>query len=546
MAKGIYVGVDSKARKVKKVYVGAVDDNLVVNGDFNNELEGWSISELKYHTATIESDSEGNYVKVVHTTSHTSNSRGFVRSTKYPTYANHVYYMCAIVKNGANNSGTVPTPRLSASMTDTGSLITATNSSEWHLLSGIFTRTIDVASDSLILDSWAEKNTTGNEFYFRNVKMYDLTAMYGSGNEPAKDWCDANLATLKAGSVARKVKKGYIGVGGIARLFYSSGPELNYYGTTTPLSVARSSSAGVSVGNYGLIGGGYTGSSYSAVVDAYDTNLTRSTPTVLSVARRDLVGTLAGSYGLFGGGYTGSYSAVVDAYNANLTRSTPTALSIARRYLEGVSVGDYGLFGGGIASSSSNGNVVDAYNANLTRSTPTVLSVSRHQLAGVSVGNYGLFGGGYTGSSYTAVVNAYNTGLVRSTPTALSVSRRNLEGISVGNYGLFGGGAGSSNSNVVDAYDTNLTKSTPAALSQARTTLATVSVGGYGLFGGGYTSNRSAVVDAYDINLTRSTATPLSVARSGSTGVSVGGYGLFGGGYAESGYSDVVDVYQYV
>ena len=36
-------------------------------------------------------------------------------------------------------------------------------------------------------------------------------------------------------NTARKVKKGYIGVGGFARQFYSSEPELSYYGTATEL-----------------------------------------------------------------------------------------------------------------------------------------------------------------------------------------------------------------------------------------------------------------------------------------------------------------------
>ena len=40
-------------------------------------------------------------------------------------------------------------------------------------------------------------------------------------------------------SKARKVKKGYIGVGGVARPFIGGG-ELEYYGTISALSKARS------------------------------------------------------------------------------------------------------------------------------------------------------------------------------------------------------------------------------------------------------------------------------------------------------------------
>ena len=70
-------------------------------------------------------------------------------------------------------------------------------------------------------------------------------------------------------SKARKVKKGYIGVGGVARPFMSGG-EPAYYGTVTPLSQARNSLAGASVGDYALFAGGHKGTSdYLSTVDAY-------------------------------------------------------------------------------------------------------------------------------------------------------------------------------------------------------------------------------------------------------------------------------------
>ena len=69
------------------------------------------------------------------------------------------------------------------------------------------------------------------------------------------------------------------------------------------------------------------GSTFSAVVDDYNTSLTLSTPTALSQARNTLAATSIGDYALFGGGNPGTYSAVVDAYNTSLTLSTPTALS---------------------------------------------------------------------------------------------------------------------------------------------------------------------------------------------------------------------------
>ena len=194
--------------------------------------------------------------------------------------------------------------------------------------------------------------------------------------------------------------------------------------TPTELSQARTGLAATTIApaggsspqsGYALFGGGLFGDTYSATVDAYDQNLTRSTPTVLSQARRFLAATTVApaggsipqsGYALFGGGYDGSsYLNVVDAYDSDLTRSTPTALSQARDSLAAKTVGNYALFGGGYVDGYS--AVVDAYNTSLTRSTPTELSQARVGLAATSVGNYALFGGGSNGS-YLDVVDAYD------------------------------------------------------------------------------------------------------------------------------------------
>ena len=81
------------------------------------------------------------------------------------------------------------------------------------------------------------------------LMVIDLTATFGAGNEPSKEWCDENISyfdgttdfkgnynkvalsdkafPLRKGyvgidGVARKIKKGYIGVGNVARKFYEA------------------------------------------------------------------------------------------------------------------------------------------------------------------------------------------------------------------------------------------------------------------------------------------------------------------------------------
>lgn len=257
-------------------------------------------------------------------------------------------------------------------------------------------------------------------------------------------------------SIARKIKKAYIGIGNIARPCWSGG-ELAYYGTATAFSVGRYDLSATTVGDYALFGGGI-GSSVVTTVDAYDTSLTRTKPTEFGSGRARLAATTVGDYALFGGGANVNYDpqSSVYAYNKSLTRTTPTALSVARKNLASASVGDYALFAGGTTSASADdaSSVVDVYDKSLTRTTATKLSVARTELAATTVGNYALFGGGYNSTLYQSVVEAYDDNLTKTIQNELSVGRRLFAATHVGNYALFGGGYASGNvaSTAVDAY----------------------------------------------------------------------------------------------
>lgn len=325
---------------------------------------------------------------------------------------------------------------------------------------------------------------------------------------------------------------------------------------------------------YALFGGGYTGS-FTDVVDAYDTSLTRTTPTVLSSGRFYLTATSVGNYALFAGGRGVPLYATIDAYDQNLTRTTPPVLSKGRDKLASTTVGNYALFGGGQPSAfSGNSNVVDAYDQNLTLQTPpAVLSQARRSLAATTVApaggsnpqsGYALFAGGTDGSSYFDVVDAYSETLDKVTsPDVLSEGVSNLAATSIASvgssspqsgYALFGGGeTASSYTNKVNAYNENLDKVVSVAnLSQARGYLAATSVApgggsnpqsGYALFGGGVWSAGLNVIDVYDMSLTKAQNSQLlSQGRYGLSAASVGSYALFGGGISSS-YSNVVDAY---
>ena len=97
-------------------------------------------------------------------------------------------------------------------------------------------------------------------------------------------------------------------------------------------------------------GGGRSFDFYYSTVDAYNTNLTRSTPTDLSAERSSLAATTVGGYALFGGGEKYEYgafrsSSIVDVYNSSLTRMCTDPLNSSAQEFGATTVGDYALFG---------------------------------------------------------------------------------------------------------------------------------------------------------------------------------------------------------
>lgn len=375
-----------------------------------------------------------------------------------------------------------------------------------------------------------------------NSKFYGNagTGTFSAGTETGE--------VISTNCVARRIKKAYVGIGGVARPCWSGG-EPTYYGAITSLSASRARHAATTVGDYALFGGGQN-TALQSRVDAYSPSLTRTSATNLSRARRWLTAAAVGEYALFAGGSNLSITryTTVDGYDSSLTKvSSVPDITSSRHCLAATSVGNYALFGGGRASSSDI-STVNAYNTSLTRTTLTALSTARYDLTATTVGNYALFGGGYASESMDTV-DAYDNSLTMIIPTVLSSPRQKPAATTVGNYALFGGGWNSRQlnpvSDTVDAYDTSLTRTNPTALSVARYMLAAITIADCALFAGGRDSDASLVtVDAYDTSLTRSNPTALNVARFELVAATVGNYALFSGGCpAEDNYTDVVEAY---
>jgi len=380
-------------------------------------------------------------------------------------------------------------------------------------------------------DSWSSvKSATANSTYFTSPTWANTAIPYSDNSNTLISATEPTvLYEEKEVGIARKIKKAYIGIGGVARPCWSGG-ELAYYGQITDLSSANYYQAGGSIGNYALFAGGYTNGQYTTVVEAYDKSLTRSNPTSLAQKRYQLAATAIGGYVLFGGGSSeGSNKSNVDAFDASLTRKT-SSLTVARAMLGATTVGGYALFGP--ASGKSN---VDAFDSSLTRtSAPT--AVQTNGLTGTTVGNYALFG-----SHASSTLDVYDGSLTHSTN---SLDNSGLQGLCagrVGNYALFSGGnKNGTMKGTVEVFNTSLAKTYASDLSTPRYNHKSATIGDYLIFAGGTTGAWSTiapskVVDAYDASLIRTIQPSLCTARYHHSAATVGDYAIFAGGGNDGG-----------
>lgn len=416
---------------------------------------------------------------------------------------------------------------------------------------------------TLVRDFVPCKNSSGT------VGLYDVVN--------GKFYINAGTGSFTAGtdkqSVARKIKKAYIGIGGVARPCWSGGKP-TYYGTITKLNKRRYSAAGGAIGDYALFYGGVSDwyEEWFADVEVYDKNLVKqSNISGPEIAVRDASVGYTNDYVIFFAGdrRDAIWTLPVTAYSATLTRkvlANYTDGNSSETYRGCATIGGYALFAGGYTGSFTSGrNDVNAYNNSLTKSKPTALSSKRGGLGGATVGNHAIFVGGShyddnTGEGdytliATNVAEAYDSNLTKSTITPLSAARGYISSAMAGKYALFAGGRGTyyTNSKVVEAYDENLVRTTITSLSKAAHIWAAASLGTNALFacgGDGYTGTPSAAVEIYDENLTKTIGTSLSIARQQVTATTVGENVLFAGGhyYKNSSWFEVedVDVYKLI
>jgi hypothetical protein len=157
------------------------DFDLVTNGDFSNGLEGWNSS-----SGVSTSVTEG--VASFWNPSYNAGASGITQTINKQLIQNHIYYICVDGKAPSEISGDVYA--VVVFDIENMSMGNLTKDDNWHTLSMLYTadQIVVVKSIQLLIYNGGAIAT-----YWDNVKMIDLTEMYGAGNEPTKEWCDANL-----------------------------------------------------------------------------------------------------------------------------------------------------------------------------------------------------------------------------------------------------------------------------------------------------------------------------------------------------------------
>ena len=379
---------------------------------------------------------------------------------------------------------------------------------------------------------------------------------------------------LTVNGVYRKVKKAFTTIAGVYRPCWSSG--LEYYGTITPLSAGVINPAATNIPEYALFAGGDKGTSglgtnnpnrYSAIADAYDKNLTRTTAEVFTTSRTYVAAARLGNLAMFGGGSRGTDTKLDDVFavNSSLTATKAvTNMTTDCDNASATSVGDYVIFANGVATGGGWLANVDVYNSSLTKITGVEATTRKSgRRAATTVGNYAIFAGGMygtSGTSYATTIDVYAGNTMTKVGSGITIElssgRAFLAATTVGNYAIFAGGTkDGTRQATVDVFNDSLVAIKGIdALSEARSAFPATTIEDCALFiGGELKGGKSATVDAYDANLVHTVPQALSEGRNVHAVTTVGSFVLIGGGNMASAVStngtqlpvDSVEAYSY-
>ena len=371
MAKAVYVGVDSKARKMKKAYIGIGGTARKIKKMYIGDSSGKA--RLCY---SAELDRHGMAAAL-------SVARYDVRTATVGNYA----LFAGGLKPGLFSVKTVDAYNTS---------LTKSTPAEMTWERGYHA---SAAIEGYALFAGGEQRTTSGSQFLWSTDVYNASLTLSRALDLSDPGGVLNMGAAVVGNYA-------LFAGGMADGRGNASVKVNVYDTSLTHTMAtnlngkpREYVRGASVGNYALFAGGKDTYYGYYNVDAYDASLTRTAAPYLTRAdNRDAAATV-GNYAVFVGGTVSA-----DIYDASLTRTAAAILSTERTGLAATTVGNYAIFSGG--------GVADFCDASLTRSSIDT-SMTGYNMGAATIGDYALFAGGYSGGSDKAYddsrVTAYDS-----------------------------------------------------------------------------------------------------------------------------------------
>lgn len=375
MAKGVYIGVDGLARKVKKMYIGVdgvarrVKKAYIGVGGVARPC--WTGGELTYY-GTITPLSSAVYMSA---------------ATKNKKYA--------LFGGGQTSSG------------DAMNTVDAYDKS--------LVKTVAPAMESPKYEHSASYTTdyaifSGGYRGLTHVDAYDSLLSRTTAPKP-----DVGRYRLSATHIG-----GFALVAGGFDVYNKVRADVDAYDNSlsktlpTPLNEARMYMGATTVGDFALFAGGAMSNSSESVsprsktVDVYDKELAHTTATELSTGIKIYGATSVGKYALFLNNNDTQSSSTLGLYVYEAPSLTHTFIGLypsfftSRKNVAATTVEGFAIFAGGQEGGTYYTDAI-CVDENLTVSFTTPLSQGRQWLSAESIGNFGLFAGGASPATVNTV-----------------------------------------------------------------------------------------------------------------------------------------------
>ena len=388
MSKGMYVGVNGTAHKIKKAYVG-------VDGVARKVKKGYiginGVARLVYSSEISYGHS---FI------SNTTSTRAMAASA---TIGNH-----AIIVGGIENTpGDYNVKNLVSAVDDNLTRTTlASLPHNKYAVCGVATDNHAIFAGGYYQGRWDDVHA-----YDKNLTRSTLSTL-----PFATEW----MQGARAGEYALMTGGEVGGTYNSTNTVYAFDKNLTRTHPTS-LAVRRYRHICVAAGTHAIIAGGSTDNGRTKKVETYDASLTRGTlpdlPDFISgdwSLEKCSAAVSTETHALFAAPPdVYKTTRTVYAYNTDLVRQTVPNLYKAVCYFAGAAVNGCAIFAGGTTDSSyidgreGQTTTATAYDAELTRANPGNLQIARVGMAGATVGKYAIFVDGNVGRYPTGHIDAY-------------------------------------------------------------------------------------------------------------------------------------------